>query len=100
MTMRVFNTGTKNIHQNMKDFIIQTLPEPGLEVGKGALGGDIVHGNAGIGSVCATVVFIPQNCKKLVHALVSVNIPEQLQQKKRCGIIWRRTFHGVAVSCQ
>ena len=42
----------KYANQDMEDFIVQRDPEPGLEVGKGTFGGDIVHVNADRVAAC------------------------------------------------
>jgi hypothetical protein len=90
----------KNTYQDMEDFIVQRNPEPGLEVGKGAFGGDIVHVNASVGAICPAFVFIPQIFEKPVHVGVLIDISEQFQQKHRRGIIGWRTLQGISVSGQ
>jgi hypothetical protein len=90
----------KNIHQDMENFIVQPFPKSGLEMGKRAFGGDMVHINAGIGAIRPASVLIPQGFKEPVHVRVLIDIPEQLQQEQRDRIIWRWTFHGVPVSGQ
>jgi hypothetical protein len=90
----------KDIHQDVEDFIVQTLTKPGLEVGKRAFGGNMVHINAGVGPVSPAFVFVPKILEEPVHVRVLIDVPEQLQQKQRDRIIWRRTFHGIKVSGQ
>ena len=56
--------------------------------------------NAGVGPVSSPFVFVPQILEKPVHVRVLINVPEQLQQKKRGRIIRRRAFYGVPVCSQ
>ncbi|NOX34644.1 MAG: hypothetical protein GXP56_13090 [Deltaproteobacteria bacterium] len=84
---------------HMKNLIVQTSTKPVLKIGEGSLGGDITI-NSCIGSVGSAPVMVPQNLKKFVHVLMSVNIPEHFKQKKRDRIIGRRTFNAVARSTQ
>jgi len=87
----------KDANQNMKDFIIETFSQAGTKVGESAFTGNMVHGNAHIGTVTPTPILIPEDIKEMTHILVTVDMPKKVEEEQAWRVITRRAVRGIAV---
>jgi len=68
----------KDIDQDMKDFIVEQIPDTGPKVRKGSLTGDI-PGNAGISPVGPSAFSVAQYFQETFHIFMTVDVPEKVE---------------------
>jgi hypothetical protein len=76
-----------DLHQDMKYLIVAFLSQTLLEVGEGALAGDILRVDPGVETVMSPPLPVPEHFHEGLHVGVFFDMPEQLQKEKTCGII-------------
>jgi hypothetical protein len=86
----------EDIHQDMKDVVVSRFAYALAEVGEGSFGGNVFC-NAGNAPVFAAPLLVPERCDKGVHVRIAVNMPEQIQGKKRHRVIAGRPEDAVGV---
>ena len=77
----------KDPYQNMKNLIIQSFTNTASKIRKSTLRGYIIHRNTGIYSISPALIFILKASNKLIHMLMTINIPKQIQKKNTDRII-------------
>ena len=90
----------KDANQNMKDFIVKPFPQADTKVRKRAFRRDIIHGDARIGTVTPTSVFVMKDIKEVAHILMSVDISKEIQEKQAWRVITGRAEWGIAMCNQ
>ena len=86
--------------QDMKDFVIERLPNTFTEIRQGSFTGDPIERDTGIGSIGPAPVIIAQNRQDLVGIETSVQETEKIDQEDTGRVVARGTERGVAVGYQ